>query len=153
MLRLLAVLDSHHLPYGGRQRSTQKAEQQRQKRSQARGDRARQTPELLRPGKGTKRSPSRICASEGCLSAEPERLDPGKCTRPRAGPRPFPAEHRRARAVCAPREGTGQVGLRCGVHTTVLFVCSIPPPHSVTELVSLKNQQTEEVKQREPPWK
>ena len=34
----------------------------------SRGDRARQTPELLGPGKGTKRSPSRICASEGCLS-------------------------------------------------------------------------------------
>ena len=37
------------------------------------------------------------------------------------------------------------------VHTTVLFVYSIPPPHSATELVSLKNQQTEEVKQRESP--
>ena len=33
-----------------------------------------------------------------------------------------------------------------------LFAAS-PPPHSATELVSLKNQQTEEVKQREPPWK
>ena len=43
----------------------------------SRGDRARQTPELLGPEKGTKRSPSRICASEGCLSAEPERLGPG----------------------------------------------------------------------------
>ena len=117
------------------------------------GDRARQTPELLGPGKGTKCSPSRICASEGCLSTEPERLGPGKCTQPRSGPRRFPAEHCRAGAVCAPREGTGQVGLRHCVHTTVLFVCSIPPPHSATELVSLKNQQTEEVKQREPPWK
>ena len=34
MLRLLGVLDSHHLPHGGCQRSTQKAEQQRQKRRQ-----------------------------------------------------------------------------------------------------------------------
>ena len=34
MLRLLGVLDSHHLPHGGRQRSTQKTEQQRQKRRQ-----------------------------------------------------------------------------------------------------------------------
>ena len=119
----------------------------------SRGDRARQTPELLGPGKGTKRSPSRICASEGCLSAKPGRLGPGKCTQPKAGPRRFPAEHRRAGAVCALRERTGQVGLRCGVHTTVLFVCSIPPPHSVTELVSLKDQQTEEVKQKELPWK
>ena len=32
LLRLLGVLDSHHLPHKGRQRSTQKAEQQRQKR-------------------------------------------------------------------------------------------------------------------------
>ena len=114
----------------------------------SRGDRSHQTPELLRPGTVTKHSPSLICASEGCLSTEPEQLGPGKCTQPRAGPRRFPAEHRRARAVCAPREGTGPAGLRNCVHTTVLFVCSIPPPHSTTELVSLKNQQTEEVKQR-----
>ena len=40
-------------------------------------DHARQTPELLGPGKGTKRSPDQICASEGYLSAEPERLRPG----------------------------------------------------------------------------
>ncbi|KAI4549433.1 hypothetical protein MG293_001763 [Ovis ammon polii] len=32
LLRLLGVLDSHHLPHKGHQRSTQKAEQQRQKR-------------------------------------------------------------------------------------------------------------------------
>ena len=32
MLRLLGVLDSHHLPHKGRQWDTQKAEQQRQKR-------------------------------------------------------------------------------------------------------------------------
>ena len=31
LLRLLGVLDSHHLPHKGRQWSTQKAEQQRQK--------------------------------------------------------------------------------------------------------------------------
>ena len=31
-------------------------------------NRTRQTPELLGPGKGTKRSPNRICASEGYLS-------------------------------------------------------------------------------------
>ena len=34
LLRLLGVLDSHNLPHRGRQRSTQKAEQQRQKRRQ-----------------------------------------------------------------------------------------------------------------------
>ena len=44
----------------------------------SRNDRARQTPELLGPGKGTKRSPNRICASEGYLSAEPERLGWGR---------------------------------------------------------------------------
>ena len=75
------------------------------------------------------------------------------CTQSRAGLRRFPAEHRRTRAVCVLREGTGPVGLRHCVHTTVLFVCSIPPPHSMTELISLKNQHKEEVKQREPPWK
>ena len=32
LLRLLGVLDSHHLPHRGRQQSTQKAEQQQQKR-------------------------------------------------------------------------------------------------------------------------
>ena len=34
LLRLLGVLDSHHLPHKGHQRSTQKTEQQRQKRGQ-----------------------------------------------------------------------------------------------------------------------
>ena len=34
LLRLLGVLDSHHLPHKGGQRSTQKAEQQRQERRQ-----------------------------------------------------------------------------------------------------------------------
>lgn len=123
----------------------------------SRGDRARQTPELLGPGKGTKRSPSRICASEGCLRAEPERLGPGKCTQPRAGPRRFPAEHRRAGAVCAPRERTGQAGQRYCVHTTVLFVCSIPPPHSATELVSLKTSKQKKLNRgnhlgSDPTW-
>ena len=33
-MRLLGVLDSHHLPHKGRQRYTQKTEQQRQKRRQ-----------------------------------------------------------------------------------------------------------------------
>ena len=32
LLRLLGVLDSHHLPHNGRQQYTQKTEQQRQKR-------------------------------------------------------------------------------------------------------------------------
>ena len=45
----------------------------------SRSDRARQTPELLGPGKGTKRRPNLICASEGYLRAKPERLRPGRC--------------------------------------------------------------------------
>ena len=43
----------------------------------SRSDCAHQTPEILGPGKGTKRSPNRICASEGYLSTEPERLRRG----------------------------------------------------------------------------
>ena len=42
-------------------------------------------PELLGPGKGTKRRPNQICTSEGFLSAEPERLRQGRCMKPRAG--------------------------------------------------------------------
>ena len=70
-------------------------------------DLARQTPELLRPGKGTKCSPNRICTSEGYLSAEPERLRLGRCTQPRAGLRRFPAELCRAGAFV--RREKGQV--------------------------------------------
>ena len=123
----------------------------------SRGDRACQTPELLGPGKGTKRSHSQICASEGCLSAEPERLGPGTCTQPRASPRRFPAEHRRAGADCAPRERTGQAGQRYCVRTTVLFVSSSPPPHSATELVSLKTSKQKKLNRgnhlgSDPTW-
>ena len=53
-------------------------------------DLARQTPELLSPGKDTKRRPNQICASEGFLSAEPEWLRPERCMKPRAGLRRFP---------------------------------------------------------------
>ena len=94
LLRLLGVLDSHHLPHEGRQRSTQKTEQQ--EKAISRSDRARQTPELLGPGKGTKRRPNRICASEGYLRAKPEQLRPGRRMKPRAGLRRFPAEQCRA---------------------------------------------------------
>ena len=73
----------------------------------SRSDRARQTPELLGPGKGTKCSPNRICASEGYLSAEPERLRLGRCMQPRASLRRFLAEHHRAGGVCVPQAGTG----------------------------------------------
>ena len=59
-------------------------------------DCARQTPELLGLGKGTKCRPNRICASEGYLSAEPEQLRPGRCMQPRAGLRRFPGEQGQA---------------------------------------------------------
>ena len=62
----------------------------------SRSDRAHQTPELLGPGKGTKRRPNRLCASEDYLRAEPERLRPGRHMQPRAGLRWFPAEQPRA---------------------------------------------------------
>ena len=94
MLRLLGVLDSHHLPDKGRLRYTQKTEHQGKAISHS--DCARQTPELLGPGKGAKGRPNRICASEGYLRAEPERLRPGRCMQPRAGLRRFPVEQLRA---------------------------------------------------------
>ena len=94
LTRLLGVLDSHHLPDKGRQQYTQKSEQQG--KAISRRDRARQTPELLGPGKGTKRRPNQICTSEGYLSAKLERLRPGRCMQPRAGLRWFPAEQHRA---------------------------------------------------------
>ena len=77
LLRLPGVLDSHHLPDKGRQQYTQNTEPQGKVIS--RSDRARQTPELLGPGKGTKRRSKQICASEGYLRAEPELLRPGRC--------------------------------------------------------------------------
>ena len=86
-------LDSHHLPDKGRQRYSQKTE--RQGKVISHSDRARHTPELLSPGKGTKCSPNRICASEGYTSTEPGRLRPGRCMQPRAGLRRFPAEQHR----------------------------------------------------------
>ena len=81
MLRLLGVLASHHPPDKGRQRYTQNTEQQG--KAISRSNRARHTPELLAPGKGRKRRPNRICASEDYLRAEPEQLRPGRCMQPR----------------------------------------------------------------------
>ena len=59
-------------------------------------DCARQTTELLRPGKGTKHRPKLICASEGYLRAEPEWLRLGRCMQPRADLRWFLVEQHRA---------------------------------------------------------
>ena len=87
---------------------------------------ARQTPELLGPGKGTKRSPNRICASEGYLSAEPEQLRLGRFMQPRAGLRWFQWSNVEPEQ-CVPRAGAGPAGLRHCMHMPVLFVCSISP--------------------------
>ena len=124
LTRLPGVLDSHHLPDKERQRYTQKSEQQG--KAISRSDRARQTPELLGPGKGTKRRPNRICASEDYPRAEPEQLRPGRCVQPTAGLRRFPAEQQEPErcVLCA---GTCPAWLRHCEHTPVLFICSIPP--------------------------
>ena len=138
----------------------------------SRSDCTHQTPELLGPGKGTKHRPNQICASEGYLSVEPERLRPGRCTQPRAGLRRFPAEQHRAWVVCAREQGQAQQGWDTAcTRQCYLFAASLPP-HSATEQVSLKkkkyplppslcqteirhwrDQQTGKFKQREPPWK
>ena len=47
-------------------------------------------PELLRPRKGTKRSPTKSVPLWSTQEPEPERLRPGKCTQPRASFRQFP---------------------------------------------------------------
>ena len=135
-------------------------------------DCARQTTELLRPGKGTKHRPNRICASEGYLSAKPERLRPGRCMQPRAGLRLFLTVQHRAWAVCAESRGRPSRAETLQAHANVLLVCSIPPspqcdwtsepkkksahhrsPCIRVEIRHWRYQQTEEAKQREPPWK
>ena len=148
LLRLLGVLDSHHLLTRGASGPPRKLSNRGRK-----GDKSQQSRSPNSWATRTREGHNMQSQPNLCLWGLPERLRPGKCTQPRAGLRRIWAEHRRAGAVCAPREGTGPAGLRHCVHTTVLFVCNIPPPHSATELVSLKNQQTEDIKQREPPWK
>ena len=131
----------------------------------SRSDHARQTPELFGPGRL-----NRICASEGYLSAEPEQLRMGRCIHPRAGLRQFPASNVEPE-WCAPQAGAGPAGLRHCEHTPVLFVCSIPPSPQHdwtrepkkkvsttalrirTEIRHWRDQQTEEIKRMEPPWK
>ena len=107
-------------------------------------DCARQTPELLGPGKGTKCRPNRICASEGYLSAKPERLRLGRCLQLRVGLRGFWRSNVEPE-WCAPRAGAGPVELRHCKHTPALLVCSIPPSHSATEQVSLKKKKKKSV--------
>ena len=90
-------------------------------------DRARQTPELLGPGKGTKMQaqPSlRLWGLPECLSLSG--LDQGgACS-------PGPASDGSQRGnldpeLCVPWAGAGPVWLRHCEHTPVLFVCSVPP--------------------------
>ena len=124
LLSLLGVLDSHHPPDKGRQRYTQNTEQQG--KAISRSDRARHTPEPLGPGKGTKRRPNQICASEGYLRADLSGLDQGgACSLGLASDGSWQSNVEPEQ--CAPCAGACPVGLRHGEHTPVLFVCSIPP--------------------------
>ena len=87
MLRLLGVLDSHHPPEKERQRNTQKTEQQGKAIVAAIAlAKLLSYSDLGR----AQNAANQICASEGFLSAEPERLRPGRCMKPRAGLRRFP---------------------------------------------------------------
>ena len=125
LLRLLGVLDSHNPPEKELQRYSQKTEQQGKAISHS--DCAHQTPELLGPGKGTKCRPNQIYTSEGFLSAQPERLRPGRCMKPRAGLRRFPRRNYVEPKWCAPRAGASPEWVRHCKHMPVIFVCSIPP--------------------------
>ena len=144
----------------------------------SRRDRAHQTPghlSCLDLGRAQNAGPTESAPLRTTRVPEPGRLRLGKCVQPRAGLRQFPPEQPRAWAVWAGRAhvlwtGASPVWLRHCEHTPVLFVCSVPLPHSAMEQVSLKmcpppppcvraeirhwrDQQTEEAKQRELPWK
>ena len=80
----------------------------------------RQTPELLGPGKGTKRRPNRTCASKGYPSAEPGRRRPERCMQPRAGLRWFPVEQHRAWVVCATSRGRPSGAETLRAHASVI---------------------------------
>ena len=145
----------------------------------SRSDHARQTPHhlsCLELGKAQNTGPMESAPLRTIWVPEPERLRPGICMQPRAGLWQFPVKQPKAWAVWAgrvqvPWAGAGPVWLRHCEHTTVLFVCSIPPSpqHDWTRkpkksvhhrpLVSWRKLDTEEtskqkkLKQREPPWK
>ena len=86
----------------------------------SRSDCDRQTPELLGPGKGTKRMPNQTCASKGYLSTEPGRRRPERCMQPRAGLRWFPVEQHRAWVVCAMSRGRPSGAETPRAHATVI---------------------------------
>jgi len=116
--------------------------------------RARQTPHHLSCsdlGRAQNAGPTESAPLRTTQLPEPEQLRPGKCIQPGAGLRQFPAGQPRAWAVWTGRAharwaGAGPVWLRHCEHTPVLFVCSVPPSHSVTEQVSLKKCPPP------PPW-
>ena len=134
------------------------------------------SPELLRYGKGIKLRPSKSVPLRTTWVPEPERLRPGRCMRPRASLRWSLAEQPRAWAgwtgrAHVPWAGAGPVWLSHCEHTPVLFVCRVPPsPQSDwtsepkksvhhrplwvrAEIRHWRDQQTEEAKQKKPPWK
>jgi len=132
LLRLLGVLEGQHPPEKVHRLYTQKTKRRGGDKSQQRRSPNTSSPELLGPGKGTKRRPNQVCASEDYRAPEPEQLRPGRYKQPRAGLGWFPTEQPRAWAVWAgrlhaPWEGAGPVWLRHCEHTPVLFVCSVPP--------------------------
>ena len=153
-MRLLGVLDSHHLPHKGCQRSTQKIEQQRQKRRQV----AATTLAKLLSYSDLGRAQNAVLTESVPLRAT---WAPNLSGLDRGGARSLgPASDGSQLSIVEPQRFVhrekGQVQQGWDTVCTrqcYLFAASPPPLHSATELVSLKNQQTEEVKQREPPWK
>ena len=121
----------------------------------------RQTPDILGPGR-----PNRICTSEGYLSAEPERLRPGRCMRLRASLRRFPVEQRRAWALCTASRSRPSGAEKLWAHASVICLqhpslptvwlnkctlkkkkCPPLPPLCVrAEIRHWRDQQTEEAK-------
>ena len=81
------ALDGHHPPEKERQRYSQETEQQGEATVAAIA--LAQLLGYLGLGRA-QNAANQICASEGFLSAEPERLRPGRCMKPGAGLRRFP---------------------------------------------------------------
>ena len=104
-------------------------------------DCARQTPELLGPGKGTKRRPNQICASEGYLRAKLEWLRPGRCMQPRVASDGSRRSNLEPEQFVRREQGQAQRGWDTAcTHQCYLFAASLPP-HRATEQVSLKKKK------------
>ena len=86
----------------------------------SRSDRARQTPELLGPGKGTKHRPNQSVPLGTTGVPNPEWLRLRRCMQPRAGLRQFPAEQPRAWVVCAVSGGRPSVAEALRAHASVI---------------------------------